>query len=246
MSGIDVVTVACISAGVAIVALAISIITMWRAHFSLLNPIAVVGRLCQRVYPIKNDVDEWYMMSVDIPISLCNPGAQPLLIQGVRIRLHFPEIPIPKNYELIHAKWEIKSEQARKIDKNRFQWLQDICPIDWMPFTVLSKATVTKHLIFETRWEDPVIQTKTHVSIEVLSSSEKSWVVVGEWELNMGAKMWVEMASFGRGIVCVLKESKVEYGEKFPKDLHKYTGTKDPIPTTGGMSSSSSLNYPKP
>jgi hypothetical protein len=51
MPKLDVVTVALISAAIATIALVTSVITLWRSHFALLKPIAVVGQLRQRIYP---------------------------------------------------------------------------------------------------------------------------------------------------------------------------------------------------
>ncbi|MGE8600496.1 hypothetical protein [Acinetobacter seifertii] len=236
--------VAVTSAVIAILSLLVSAITLWRSHFALLKPISIAGRLQHRIYPIKSDNSQWFLSSFDIPVSLCNSGAQPLLIQDMRLKLHYCDIPILKNHEFIQAKWEIDQGSVSKIDKNRFQWIDDICPIDWMPFSILPKVTVTKHLIFESRWDKPVIQNEIQVELQALTTGSDNWVVLGMWNIHLDSMIWSELVNVGTSISYKEKKGVVQHPKTYPEDLHKYLGSKDPIPNKGFDSSPSYLNFP--
>jgi hypothetical protein len=65
--------------------------------------------------------------------------------------------PFTGNHEFIPAVWELKPDKVNCIDKNRFHWIDKVVAADWSPFVVLPKTTATKHLLFESRWDKPVV-----------------------------------------------------------------------------------------
>ena len=232
------------SATIALAALVMGIINLWRTHFATLHPISIPGCLRLRVYPIKFLTDRWFMVSQDLPISFCNPGAQPVIVTGLRLRLHFPGIPIPGNQELIDAKFEIDPLLAPRISWDRFQWIKELSPALWMPFVVLPKQTVLKHLIFETRWNDPVIQSNVEVSLEIRSSAKTDWSQISKWDVSLDMKHWVSLANDGHSMAYYDADGIVWGPQCTPEDLHKYTGTKETIPRTGVPMPASYLDYP--
>src|SRR6266849_8692317 len=140
---------------ISLVALGVSLAALWKSHLAPFSPRPLAGRLKLRIYPIRSENHEWFIASFDLPISVTNEGARPGVLEGLRLRLHFPQIPIPDNCEYLRPVFEVDTADAREIGKNRFDWIDKIVVGDWMPFTVLPKATVTKHFVFESRWEEP-------------------------------------------------------------------------------------------
>jgi hypothetical protein len=197
----------------------------------------------QRVYPIRSKKETWYLSSFDVPVSFLNTGAQPLLIKGCRLRLHFLDIPIPKNAELIPVDWEIVQSDAEKITKHRFEWMEMIAPKEFMPFVVLSKQTVVKHSIFETRWDDPVIQDRVRITMESYSSTNRTWQKGETWDVSLQKEVWADLANAGGSFSYPSPALQTDEERRTPADLHKYTGTREEIPSTGFNAPTSYLNY---
>jgi hypothetical protein len=227
-----------------LVAIVISLLALWKTHFSPFSPLAVAGpRLTLRIYPIQSGPQRWFIVSLNVPISITNEGARPGVVNGLRLRLHFPGIPIPGNRDFIETAFEIDPKDAKQISSSRFEWLDKIVLGSWMPFTVLPKATVTKHFVFETRWEEPVIQKIVTCTLQVRSAS-KAWKDVATWDLTLIGEIWSELANRGTSLAFDLKGVGHDAEGCFPADLHKYTGIKGPIPQGGFDMASSRLDYP--
>jgi hypothetical protein len=236
--------IALLPVSVALAAFVVSTISLWRSHFSGSRPIVLSGRLRHRIYPIKSERDCWYLSSFDLPVSFLNPGARPILITGVQLRLHFPKIPIPGNCETIPVKWEISGRAAQGISRNRFSWIKKLAPSDFMTFAVLPKQTVIKHLILESRWEEPVVSEEIVVSLEWRISTGTQWSKGATWKMNLDRHHWGELANVGASMSHEPEQLKARDERLVPRDLHKYTGTKEAIPEKGFDTPSAYLNFP--
>jgi hypothetical protein len=228
---------------ISFIALGISIAALWKSHLAPFSPLAVAGRLRVRIYPIRSDDQQWFIASFDVPISVTNEGARPGVVSGLRLRLHFPKVPIPGNCELIGPEFEIALADARKIDRNRFDWIDKLVTSDWMPFTVLSKGTVTKHFVFESRWEEPVVQEDVECTLEMLSD-RSDWQKVDTWTFHLSGPIWSEHVDVGTSISYHSEPRRIDEA-CVPPDLHKYTGTRKQIPKGGFFAGDSYLNYPE-
>lgn len=233
------------SNAVALAALVVSCIALWRTHFARPAPIIAVGNLRHRVYPIRSDKSRWFITSFDLPITISNHGAQPLLVTALRLSLHYPDLPIPNNRELIYVDWDIDPASAQKIDKNRFAWISTLAPRPWMPVPVLPRETVLKHVIFEERWEDPVLQEHIDVTFECLTSLKRSWDAITMWNVHLSPPAWGELVNRGTPLSYRPSDETPEKELLTPPNLHKYTGGKEPIPKEGFAASTSFLDYPK-
>ena len=237
--------IAICSSIIAFGALAVSIASLWKTHLSKFNPVSAVGRIRHRIYPIKNEEQRWFISSFDIPLTITNDGARTWKILDLRLILHFPEIPIPNNQESIKPTFEISPSDARKIDKRRFEWIEEIVIGEWMPFIILPKKTIRKHIVFETRWDDPVIQNQIEAELELLTDSSIKWKKVCSWNLFLDAASWGERANRGTSFYYHPKGFQFDYGKCYPKDLHKYTGSKEEIPLNGYDAAPSYLDFPE-
>jgi hypothetical protein len=238
-------TIAIASAIISLAAFAVASIALWKTHFSRFSAISACGALRTRIYPITNDNESWYIPSFDLSISITNGGARPGIVLALRLSLHYPDIPIPNNRELVYADWEIDATDAREIDKHRFEWMDKLNVTDWRPFPILPKETVTKHIIFETRWDDPVIQKRVVCQLELRSDAKAKWQKVAHWELDFSPATWAAMANHGTGFMFPPEGSPATLEACEPEDLHKYTGSKEPIPKENFAARHGKLNYPR-
>jgi hypothetical protein len=235
------IVISIISALISIGAVTLSIIALWKTHFAKSNFIPVVGNLGLRIYPIKNENSRWFIPSFDVPVSIVNQGARPGRVLGLRLLVRFPDLPIPDNRECFYPRCEV---EASKICRERFEWMHDASVAEWMPFVVLPKETVTKHLVFESRWDEPVIQKRITCTMQVYGDVEQAWKDIATWDVSLTASVWGELTNRGTSFSHT-PDGAVHHSEEIhPPDLHKYTGSKDPIPEKGFGASSSYLDYP--
>ncbi len=236
-----------ISLAISILAVIFTSIELWKNNFSRFKPLTLVGNLRLRVYPIKSGKERWFIPSLDIPINIANEAARPGKILSIRIVVHFSKLPIQGNKEIFYPKWEVDAEEFNKYGKDRFDWIKKAVLSDWMPFIILSKTSISKHLIFEPNgsWENPVIQHQVLFTMEIFSEPEKKWRQIGKWEFSLLEPVWSEMTENGTSFGAKSIDAyEIEKEMIYPADLHKYTGTTSPIPKGGFNAEKSYLDYP--
>jgi hypothetical protein len=230
----------------AFIAICVSGLTLWKGHFARFSPLALAGNLRHRVYPIRNSKDRWFITSFDIPVSVTNPGARPGRVTGLRLRLHYPDVPLADNHEFVHPKWELKPDKVNCIGKDRFKWIDEAVAADWSPFIILPKATAAKHLVFEAKWHNPVVQTRVSATLEVQTDWRTKWLTVAQWTLILLPQMWTDLENGNSMGYFPVKGQVPLTPDCSPADLHKHTRTKEPLPAKGAVQAaeSSYLDYP--
>lgn len=233
-----------LSITISIAAFIISAIALWQTHFSKFKAVYAVGGLQVHIYPIRGDKNRWYLASLDTPISIANEGARTGKVLGLRIRASFPDLPISNNFEILNPYCEVDYKVFDSLIQERFVWLDKAVLGQWSPFVVLPKQTVTKHFVFETRWDEPVIQENILFELEMHTDSKKKWQKIGRWTFRLTPSVWSELAEVGASFICHENVIGMIQKESInPPDLHKYTGTKDPIPRGGFRAKPSYLDY---
>lgn len=231
---------------ISIFALVISLIAVWKTHFASFDPVFAVGGLEFRVYPIKNKEKRWFIASALIPFTVVNNGVRPGTVAAMRLVIRYPKLPIPNHYEVFTPAFEINPSDIGSINKNRFRWLAEIATRGFMPFVSLSKTPVTKAIIFETRWDHPVIQPEIEFALEVMFDKASVWDEIDLWTLDLTKSTWAEMTTNGSGYsTSPSKSSSLVQRDVYPKDLHKYTGTTEDLSKIPVSSTASYLDFPE-
>jgi hypothetical protein len=226
---------------VSVIALITALIAIWKTHFAKFSPITTFGYCTFRIYPIKNEEQRWFIPSFDIPINLTNKGAQIGKIEDLRLKVTFPKLPIKEHHEYFSAKWIVKPNQ---ISKKRFNWINEPETEKWMPMILLAKETKSIHIVFESfRWEEPVIQEELKCTIEIKTDKSKKYIPLDSWQYSLRDKDWYDLAENGRAHLCSSESSREKEEYIKPKDLHKYTGTKEEIKQPIKKSSPSYLDF---
>ncbi|MFX0202551.1 MAG: hypothetical protein ACFFCW_41125 [Candidatus Hodarchaeota archaeon] len=212
---------AIIAVGISLGAGVIAFIALWKTHLTGFSPIVITGNLRHHIYPVTKKERKWYICSFDIPISITNGGAKPGNILGLRLSLSFPELQLPGNRELFPPVFEIDPRDYAKLTHDRFK-LKEIVIGGWMPYTVLPKQSVIKHLLFESRWDEPVIQERILCSLELYTDRSPKWKEVAKWEISLTADKWDFLEKGNSWFYQPLGSPKLEEPLR-PTDLHKYT-----------------------
>ena len=220
-----------ISLVVAIIAVLISLISLYRSHLAPFKVITAAGDLNLRIYRIKNGKDSWYIASADIPLQAVNSGARIGRILACRLRVSYPSISIPDAYETFKATFVVESAAFNRAENDRSRWLDDAVLADWKPFSILPKASVDQHVVFETRWDNPVVADVARFTLQQRLDGSRGWADVDSWELDLDYSMFAYMvrgSSYGTASVSVFPDGSVQ--EINPVDLHRHLKPTDPLP----------------
>ncbi len=169
---------AVISIAISIAAFILSATALWQTHFAKFKAVCSAGNLQFKIYPFTDH----YLPSVDIPITITNVGARAGKVVGLRIRVRYPDLPTRNNFEFFSPQWDVDYKIYNPISNERFEWFDKAIIGEWMPFIVLPKQTVTKHLIFESNWDEPIFQDKVIFELEIYTSTAQKWQQVARWD----------------------------------------------------------------
>lgn len=176
---------AVISIAISIAAFILSATALWQTHFAKFRIVCSSGNLRLQIYPFENR----YIPSVDIPITITNVGAQAGKIIGARVRVTYPDLSISNNYEFLNPIWDVDYEKYNPISNKRLEWIDTAVVGEWMPFVVLPKQTVSKHLVFESHWDEPVFYNNAIFELEIRTSTSKKWGKVARWDISLSPGM---------------------------------------------------------
>jgi hypothetical protein len=179
-----------ISIAISTAAFILSIIALWQTHFAKFKLVNTVGNLQIRIYPLQHKKEKWYLPTIDVPISLTNEGASVGKVLGLRIRINFPDLPKPNNYQIINPKCEVDFKKFESTSNQFFKWMDEAILREWMPFVVLPKQTITKHLVFQSRWEKVIIQDKVIFELEIYTNIKKKWQRIAQWDATLSSEVW--------------------------------------------------------
>lgn len=210
-----------IALGISLSAGLIAFIALWKTHLARFSPVVITGNLQHRIYPFTKGKRKWYICSFDIPIRVTNGGAKPGNVLGLRLSVSFPDIPFPGNRELFFPIFEIDPRDSEKISHGRMKLFREIIIGGWMPYTVLPKESVIKHFLFESRWDEPVIQKRILCSLELYTERSPKWKEVAKWEISLEADRWAILEKGSAWIYAPLGSFQAEESLR-PPDLHKY------------------------
>lgn len=230
---------------VSVLALGISGATFCKNYLSKFQPVCTVGDLRLRIYPISNGNENWFIPSIDIPINIANDGSRPGKVLGMRLRANYPDVPIQNNYEYFYPKWELDTRKFNQIAKERFEWINEATLGYWVPFIVLSKTSSFKHVVFESRWDKPIIASKIIFTLEIYTDSHKAWKEIGRWDAYIRAIDWSELTSRGTSNSFHAINSIELERPIYPPDLYRFLEAKEPIPEGGYNAEPSFLDYPQ-
>ncbi|MEW6084842.1 MAG: hypothetical protein AB1607_09625 [Chloroflexota bacterium] len=184
----DIVTA--ISITISIAAFILSTVALWQTHFAKSKLVNTVGNLQIRLYFLQHKKEKWYLPTIEIPISLTNEGARVGKVLGLRVRVWFPDLPDSQKYQLINPLCEVDYKKFDSMNDQLFEWTDEAVLGEWMPFTVLPKQTVTKHWVFQSRWDEVIIQDNVIFELEIFTNVVKKWRKIAKWKATLSPEMW--------------------------------------------------------
>ena len=207
-----------ISIAISSSAFILSAIALWQTHFAKFKIVCTAGNLRLQIYPFES----YYLPCVDIPITVTNVGALAGKVTGIRIRVSFPSLSTSKNYEFLDPIWDVDFKKYNPISNKRFEWIEKAVVGEWMPFVVLPKQTISKHLIFELRWDEPVFDDNAVFELEIRTSISKKWKKIARWNISLSPGMIDEnIHSVSSFIYIEVSSEKIDREENIEiEELH--------------------------
>ncbi|MDO9301254.1 MAG: hypothetical protein Q7T89_07720 [Anaerolineales bacterium] len=174
-----------VSIAISIAAFVLSATALWQTHFAKFRVVCSVGNLQLQIYPFESHC----LPSVDIPITITNTGARVGRITGMRVRVSYPGLSSSSNYEFFNPKWDVDYKKFYPISGKRFEWFDKAIIGEWMPFVALPKQTISKHLIFESRWDEPIFYDEVIFELEIRTGTSRKWAKVARWDAFLSPEM---------------------------------------------------------
>lgn len=215
-------------------ALIISVANLWQSHLSKFRPVTAAGPLTLRICRIESSGEIWYIPQVDCRLTITNAGARVGKVLGMRMVVRYPGLPIPDAREYFSPHSEVDPVLFKENASHRFNWIKKASLGEAAPFVILPHSSVSKHVVFDKRWGDPVIQDEVEFVLEVLTDRDADWITVERWMHHLDGRTWSELAEVGTSIrVAPASMGPSDSSATVPANLHDYTRGKKSIPKGG-------------
>lgn len=215
-------------------ALIISLATLWQSHLSKFRPVTAAGPLTLRICQIESSENSWYISQVDCRFSITNAGAQVGKVLGMRMMVRYPGLPIPDAHEYFLPHSAVDPVRFKEHANHRFNWIKEASLGEAAPFVVLPRSSVSMHVVFDKRWDDPVIQEEIQFILEILTDRDSQWITVERWTHHLDGSTWSQLAEVGSSIR--VEPASVRHDDlhaTVPVNLHEFTRGKKSIPKGG-------------
>lgn len=222
---------------VALVAAVISGTALWRTHYSRGRLIWAPGTASLAIASFRKEgapeEPVWFIPDLALPVTIANTGAQAVIVRGLRLRVQYPDLPIPDAHEIWELNRELDTETELRPGPGRTALVASRGT--GTPFIVLPKTSIDKRFLFWNRWEKPVVQRMVF-TLEVWTSRKPKWREVETWTAALLGEDWVGLPrdGFRVGLVSAGQSATRFRKVSVPEDLHKYTGPIEPLPTESG------------
>lgn len=186
------------------------------------------------------------MADAKIDLTFTNSGARPGVVDSLRLRANYPRVPAPGAHEFFALNAEVDPQEYDKHEGGRLSWANEAVIGDGAPFIILPKESQAKRLIFNKRWEEPVISEDITMVLQVYSQQSHRWKDHESWKILIDESLWVYLASEKGGMTFPPKsEPEMMDFDSAPEDLHEHTKPKKPLPDSTDWTEPSYMDYPR-
>ena len=184
---------------ISLIALVLSAMAFWKTHLAPFRLVATFGILTLRIYPWRSGKNRWFVASADLPITLVNAGARVGKLFDLRIIFRECQRGPKAQKYILSAIYEIDTKLFQSDSKNPLAWHDSAVKGLWYPLIILPKEVISKHLIFEERWEHETLGN-FEVTLEALTNASGKWQTLGNWRILLHKELWEDLAEKGRSI----------------------------------------------
>lgn len=212
------------SAGVSVMALLLSAITLWRNHLAPDQIVTSAGPMSMCIHRMRSESGEsWLLPHFAVSTSFTNSGARIGRVQAIRLVVRYPSLPITDAHEIFTCHGEYNHAKYRQHGHRRFAMIEKALLGDFIPLVILPKNTTTHFYVFDSRWDRPVRQRGLIASVEFKTNRSSNWVPVDMWKYYLDSEQSWESLEKGSRLSTEPINSQQNHRYARPNDLHKYT-----------------------
>ncbi|HKS48763.1 MAG TPA: hypothetical protein VJT49_27375 [Amycolatopsis sp.] len=205
---------------VSVAALIVAVASLWRTHLAPFSPIPAIGRLTLFVEQITSKSEWWYVARVVVTVNVTNAGARAGVVTDARVVAHYPDHPVEGAHETFFLVGELDPSKYHRL-KSRRDLFSEAYVDAGIPFVVLPKDTVSKLLMFSTRWDHEARLEHVRWDLQLRMNGGR-WRTVQFWtqrEKDMDAVVWPQLRA---GTTFSFEPDGFENHHSFvrPYDLH--------------------------
>ena len=212
------------SAGVSVLALVLSAVSLWRSHLAPQKIVTSAGPMTMCIHRMKSASGEtWLLPHFAVAVSFTNSGAQIGRVNAIRAVVRYPSLPIPDAREVFTCHGEYDQAKYRQHGDRRFAMIEEALLGDFVPLVVLPRSTTTHFYVFDSRWDRPVRQRDIAVAVEIQTEKSATWRQVDTWEYRLQSDQhWKSLENGSRHSTQPTK-SQHNHRYRHPDDLHDHT-----------------------
>jgi hypothetical protein len=204
------------------------------------------GPLTLRITPFRSAKERWFVADAKVDLTFTNSGARPGVVDAVRLRADYPTVPMPKAHEFFSLNAEVDPKEYDRHADSRLSWANEAKIGEGAPFILLPRESQTKRLIFNVRWDEPVVSESIIFILQVYSQQSRRWKDHESWQADIGESLWVYLANEKGSMTFSPKSrSQMTHFDTVPGDLHEHTKPKNAIPDSSEWSEPTYMDYPR-
>jgi hypothetical protein len=205
---------------IAVAALLISLANVWSTHFAPANLRVITGAANLKIERIDSGKGYWYLPKMTIPVSVSNAGARIAHVLELRLIVRYPQNDAAGAYEVFHLLYEIDPTRTASLKAEEAQRVRNLYNGPGTPFMVSAKETVTKHLVFQTRWDYEIEEPSFVAELQLRAAGSKNWVVV-QYFNGRSIDAWLWQSIDNSTFVIEPRDWKNHFFERHPDSLHR-------------------------
>jgi hypothetical protein len=167
---------------ISVAALLASLASVWRTHFTPPRLRVITGAASLKIDRIDSGSEYWYLPQITVPISVSNIGARVAHILEARLIVRYPQNDAEEAYEVFHLLYEIDPVRSAALKPSQARKIRNLYNGPGTPFIVGARETVTKHLVFQTRWDYEVEEADFAADLQLRTSSADNWITYQQFD----------------------------------------------------------------
>jgi hypothetical protein len=179
-----------VSIAVSALALAASIVALYRSYLAPARIEAVPGGLRLRLYDYSEPSAPWWMPVFHVTVTFANVGARAGTVDGLRLRVRRTGVEPADNFETFHALVTLNKALGLGHDtrERRDRWLE--ASPEWSRFLLLGQRTLTQNLVFQSGgWGEPIVRP-LEITLEMHGTGAGGWNVLEGWTMDFSPDAW--------------------------------------------------------
>lgn len=172
--------------GVAVAALAISLVSLWRTQFSKFRLLVTGDTLIVGMQAFRVQDRQWFVIHCTTRVILTNVGVRAGRVMGMRLLVECTDVPGDNTFTL--SVYRVGTDDRRPWECGKLsEWGKD-----WAPIVFSGNDSKEQTTLFTQRMDQP-ISGNMMIALQLRTDSNREWHSVCEWNLDLTVDALSEM-----------------------------------------------------